>query len=75
MSANKLRNLCVKIYKTINKLNPQFMNNIFKVKENKRLATEQYKLNLETPEWKQVYFWDRNFESIWIKGLEQPSVA
>ena len=75
MSANKLRNLYVKIYKTINKLNPEFMNNIFKVKENKRLVTEQYKLNLETPKWNQVYFWDRHFESIWIKGLEQPSVA
>ena len=30
------------------------MNNIFKVKENKRLVREQYKLNLETPEWNQV---------------------
>ena len=37
MSVNRLRNLYVKIYKTINKLNPEFMNNIFKVKENKRL--------------------------------------
>ena len=32
------------------------MNNIFKVKENKRLVKEQYKLNLETPEWNQVTF-------------------
>ena len=32
------------------------MNNIFKVKENKRLVREQYKLNLETPEWTQVTF-------------------
>ena len=54
MSVNRLRNLCVEIYKTINKLNPEFMNNIFKVKENKRLVREQYKLNLETPEWNQV---------------------
>ena len=48
MSVNTLRNLCVEIYKTINKLNPEFMNNIFKVKENTRLVREQYKLNLET---------------------------
>ena len=34
MSVNRLRNLCVKIYKTINKLNPELINNIFKVKEN-----------------------------------------
>ena len=30
------------------------MKNIFKVKENKRLVREQYKLNLETPELNQV---------------------
>ena len=56
MSVNRLRNLCVEIYKTINKLNPEFMNNIFKVNENSRLVIEQYKLNLETPEWNQVTF-------------------
>ena len=50
MSVNRLRNLCVEIYKTINKLNPEFMNNIFMVKENKGLVRKQYKLNLETPE-------------------------
>ena len=32
------------------------MNNIFKIKENKRLVREQHKLNLETPEWNQVTF-------------------
>ena len=56
MSVNRLRNLCVEIYKAINKLNSEFMNNIFKVKENKRLVREQYKLNLETPECNQVTF-------------------
>ena len=56
MSVNRLRNLCDGIYKTINKLNTEFMNNIFKVKENKRLVREQYKINLETPEWNPVIF-------------------
>ena len=56
MIVNRLRNLCVEIYKTINKLNLEFMKNIFKVKENKRLVREQYKLYLETPEWNQVSF-------------------
>ena len=36
MNVYRLRILCVEIYKAINKLNPEFMNNIFKVKENKR---------------------------------------
>ena len=68
MNVYRLRNLCVEIYKTINKLNPEFMKNIFKVKENKRVVREQYKLNLEPG-----YFWGKKFESIWIKGLKQPS--
>ena len=53
---NMLRILCVEMYKIINKVNPEFMNNIFKVKKNKRIAREQYKLNLETPEWNQVTY-------------------
>ena len=36
MSVHRLRNLCVEIYKTINKLNPEFMDNIFKVKKKKK---------------------------------------
>ena len=50
MNLNKQKNLCGEIYKTINKRIPEFMDNIFKVKEYKRLVREQYKLNLETPE-------------------------
>ena len=38
------------------------MNNIFKVKENKRLRREQYKLNFETPEWNQVTFGAKSLE-------------
>ena len=68
MNVYRLRNLCVEIYKTINKLNPEFMKNIFQVKENKRVVREQYKLNLEPG-----YFWGKKFESIWIKGLKQHS--
>ena len=40
MSVNRLRNLCVEIHKTIIKLNSDFMNNIFKVKKNKRVVRE-----------------------------------
>ena len=64
---NKLRNLCVEIYKTIYKLNSEFMSNIFRVKANKRIVTEKYKLNLETPEWKQVTFWAKDLK---IYGLK-----
>ena len=46
IGANRLRNLCVEIYKTIYKRNLEFMNNIFKVKENKRLVRKEYNSNL-----------------------------
>ena len=42
----RLRIVCTEIYKTINKINPGLMNNMFKVKKNKRLIRKQYKLNL-----------------------------
>ena len=41
MSVHRLRILCVEICSTINKLDPEFLKNTFKVKENKRLAREQ----------------------------------
>ena len=56
MGVNRLRNLFVEIYKTMNKVNPEIMNNIFKVKGNKKLVRKKYKLNVETPEWNQVNF-------------------
>ena len=49
-----LRILCVETNKAVNKLNLEFMINIFKVEENKRLVREKYKLNLETLEQSQV---------------------
>ena len=38
MTINRLRTLCVEIYKTLKELNPIFMKNIFTVKETYRLA-------------------------------------
>ena len=36
MNVRRMRTLCVEIYKTLNALNPSFMNNIFKLKINGR---------------------------------------
>ena len=52
----------VEIYQTINTLNPEFVNSNFKVKENKKLVREQYKLNLETTEWNQFTVGAKNLE-------------
>ena len=47
MNVRRLRTLCVEIYKTLNDLNPSFMNDIFKLKINGREVCDKYKLNLE----------------------------
>lgn len=43
LSVYRLRIVCVDIYKTINKLNSEF-----RLKENKRLVTKQFKVKFET---------------------------
>ena len=56
MNVNRLRIiriLYVEIYETINNLNPDFLTEIFALKETKRATREQYKLNLERPEYDQ----------------------
>ena len=49
MNVRRLRTLCVEIYKTLNDLNPSFMNNIFKLKVNGRKVCDKYKLKLVIP--------------------------
>ena len=40
MNVNRLRNVCVEICKSINKLNPEFMNNISKVKAKRAIQNK-----------------------------------
>ena len=50
------------------------MSNIFKVKENKRLVREQYKLNIETPETDQTYadiIYDKPHKDSFIEKIEK----
>ena len=56
MDVRRLRTLCVEIYKTLNDLNPSFMNNIFRLKVNDREVRDKYKLNLVIPKWNQKTF-------------------
>ena len=37
MNVNRLRILCIEIYKTINNLNPEFMRDLFSLRETNRL--------------------------------------
>ena len=49
INVRRLRTLCVEIYKTLNDLNPSFMNDIFKLKINGREVRDKYNLNLDIP--------------------------
>ena len=49
MNVNRLRILCIEIYKTINNLNLEFMRDLFTLRETSRLIREKYMLNLNIP--------------------------
>ena len=56
MEVNRLRYLCVEIYKTINNINPNFMKQIFKLRETFRTNRNQFKLNLSVPKVNHVIY-------------------
>ena len=56
MNVNRLRLLCIEIYKTVNNLNPEFMRDLFSLREIGRLIREKYMLNLSIPVHNQVTF-------------------
>ena len=62
MNVCRLRTLCVEIYKTINDLNPTFMKEIFKLRENTRLVRQKYKQNLEIHKWNKVTFGEKSLK-------------
>ena len=56
MNVNRLRSLCIQSFKTLNNINPDFMNEIFELRKTNRAVRNQYKLNLEVPTINQVTF-------------------
>ena len=52
----RFRCLCTEIYKTVNNINPAFMNEIFKLRKTSKEARKQQKLNLEVPVVNQTTF-------------------
>ena len=66
MRLQRIRFLCIEIYKSINSLNPlnpDFMKNVFEMKTNNRIAREKYKLNLNIPRTNQVKFSTNSLKS------------
>lgn len=58
---SSLRSLCLEIYKTLNKLNWNFMNGILELKVSERLVLKRYKLNLVVNRRNQVTSSSRSF--------------
>ena len=63
MNLQRIRFLCIEIYKTINSLNPDFMKSIFEIKTNNRIVRKTYKLNLNIPRTNQVKFGANSLKS------------
>ena len=56
MKVNRLRSLCIEIYKLFNNINPTYMNEIFKLRKISRVVLSNYKLNLDVPTVNRVSF-------------------
>ena len=56
MNVKRRRFLCAEIYKTINNLNPSFMEQIFELRETNRSVREKHRLNLNIPYYNLVTF-------------------
>ena len=63
INLRRQRTLCIDIYKTLNKLNSGYMNDIFKLRNTGRLTREKDKLNLEIPKPNQATFGTRSISS------------
>ena len=64
MKASRLRSLCVEIYKSINSINPSFMNKIFRFRVTNKAFCSHYRLNLDIPEVSQVSFGNKSIRSL-----------
>ena len=56
MNVNRLRILCIELFKTNNNFNSEFMRDLFSLRETSRLIREKYMLNLKIPGHNQVTF-------------------
>ena len=60
MTIQRLRTLCLKIFKTLHQLNPCFMSNIFEVKSSDRPIRSQQYQNLKVVTANQVKFVEKS---------------
>ena len=56
MNVKRLRALCIELYKTINKLNPNFRRDLFRLLLTNRPVHEKYRMNMIIPEFNQISY-------------------
>ena len=56
MNVKRLRVFCIELQETINKLNPSFMGDIFKLRSNNRPVRGKHKMNMIIHEFNQVSY-------------------
>ena len=56
VNVNRLRSLCIEIFKTLSNTNPAFMNEVFELRKTNSALRNQYKLNLDVPIINEVNF-------------------
>ena len=56
MNVTRLLSLCIEMFKTLNSINPNFMNDIFELRKTNGAIRNQCKPNLEVPIMNQVTF-------------------
>ena len=63
MNLRKQRALCIEIYKASKKLNPNYMKDIFKLRNTDRITPEKYELKMKIPKPSQATFGTRSLRS------------
>ena len=63
MNLARERLLCIEVYKTLNSLNPCFMQELFKLRETNRNVCNKYELNLNIPVVNQVHYDTKSLRS------------
>ena len=67
MTIQRLRTLCLEIFKTLHQLSPCFMTNIFEVKSSDRPVRSQQNLNLKVARANQVKYGEKNLRVLGAK--------
>ena len=72
MNLARERLFCIEVYKTLNSLNPCFMQELFKLRGTNRNVHKKYKLNLNIPVVNQVNYGTKSLRSFRPKIWNSP---